>query len=149
VLAGSSFGFVSGRNVRVLEFSSVMQFRKHFSLEEARALLPQLRRIFQDARARRQRIQRADEQLGRLLRQSGADVGGPAVSEMLLDLQQMTAQLQRVEKLGVLIKDVDRGLVDFPHLRDGREVFLCWEMDEDDIEFWHELDTGYAGRERL
>jgi hypothetical protein len=49
----------------------------------------------------------------------------------------------------VVIKDFDRGLVDFPHLREGREVFLCWELDEDDIEFWHDLDTGYSGRERL
>jgi hypothetical protein len=125
------------------------QFQKHFSVEEARALLPELRRIFQDAHARRERARRADDRLGKLLRETGADVGGPPVSEMLLDLQQMTAQLERVEKLGVVIKDVDRGLVDFPHLREGREVFLCWEMDEDDIEFWHDLDTGYAGRERL
>jgi hypothetical protein len=51
--------------------------------------------------------------------------------------------------MGVQIKDFDRGLVDFPHLRDGREVFLCWELDEDDIAFWHDIDGGYAGRERL
>ena len=66
-----------------------------------------------------------------------------------MDLQQLRSQLERVEKLGVVIKDIDRGLVDFPHLRDGREVFLCWELDEDDIEFWHDTDAGYAGRERL
>ena len=50
---------------------------------------------------------------------------------------------------GIQIKDLDRGLVDFPHLRNGREVFLCWELEDDDIEFWHEVDSGYAGRERL
>jgi hypothetical protein len=49
----------------------------------------------------------------------------------------------------ILIKDIDRGLVDFPSIIGGKEVFLCWEKDEDDIEFWHDLDTGYAGRERL
>jgi hypothetical protein len=124
-------------------------FQKHFSLAEARALLPELRRIFQDAHHRRERARRADETLGDLIRKTGTDIGGPPVSGMLMDLQQMQAQMERVEKLGVVVKDFDRGLVDFPHLREGREVFLCWELDEDDIEFWHDLDTGYAGREQL
>ena len=47
------------------------------------------------------------------------------------------------------IKDLERGLIDFPAIVAGREVFLCWEQDEDDIEYWHDLDTGYAGREKL
>ena len=54
-----------------------------------------------------------------------------------------------IQKLGVQIKEIDRGLVDFPHVRDGQEVFLCWELGEEDIEYWHELDTGYVGREKL
>jgi hypothetical protein len=66
-----------------------------------------------------------------------------------MDMLQLNTQLRRIQKLGMQIKDFDRGLVDFPHLRDGREVFLCWELDEDDIDFWHEIDDGYAGRERL
>ena len=124
-------------------------YRRHFSLEEARALMPELRRIFQDAHARRERARRADEKLGKLIQTTRSDVGGPPVSNLLMDLQQMQAQMERVEKLGVVVKDFDRGLVDFPHLRQGREVFLCWELDEEDIEFWHDLDAGYAGRERL
>jgi len=48
-----------------------------------------------------------------------------------------------------VVKDLDRGLVDFPSLKGDKEVFLCWEQDEDDIQFWHDLDSGYAGRERL
>ena len=61
-------------------------------------------------------------------------------------IEQVLLEFQRRE---IQVKDLGRGLVDFPALIDGREVFLCWEQDEDDIEFWHELDTGYAGRERL
>jgi hypothetical protein len=67
----------------------------------------------------------------------------------LMDMLQFSAQLRHIQGLGVQIKDFDRGLVDFPHLREGREVFLCWELDEDDIAFWHDIDAGYAGRERL
>lgn len=124
-------------------------FQKHFTLEEARALLPELRRAFQDAHARGARVRKADEKLGNLLQTTRADLGGAPVTEMLMDLQQMRAQLERLEKLGVQIKDLDRGLVDFPAIRDGREVFLCWELEEDDIEFWHDIDAGYSGRERL
>lgn len=124
-------------------------YRKHFSLEEARALLPELRRIFKDAHARRERARRADERLGKLIETTRSDIGGPPVSNLLMDLQQMQAQMERVEKLGVVVKDFDRGLLDFPSIHNGREVFLCWELDEEDIEFWHDLDAGYAGRERL
>jgi len=125
------------------------QFQKHFTLDEARAMLPELRRVFQDAHVRRERARRADEKLGNLLQTTGRDLGGQPVTNLLMDLQQMQSQMERIEKLGVVVKDFDRGLVDFPSIRNGREVFLCWELDEDDIEFWHDLDTGYAGRERL
>jgi len=118
------------------------QFEKHFTLEEARALLPELRQIFRDIHRRRDAVRRADEQLRERVAASG-------VSGLLHDWLQLNRQLRRIQSLGILVKDFDRGLVDFPHLRNGREVFLCWELDEDDIEFWHDLDTGYAGRERL
>jgi len=124
-------------------------FQKHFTLDEARALLPELRRIFQDLHRRRDVVQKADEELGKRLERTGTDVGGKKVSGLLMDMLQLNLQIQHIQGMGVQIKDFDRGLVDFPHLRDGREVFLCWELEEDDIEFWHDLDTGYAGRERL
>ena len=126
-----------------------MQFQKHFTLAEARALLPQLRQIFRDIHRRRDRIRAADEKLGKLFEETGSDLGGPVVNGLLTDLLEMNAQLHRIRKLGVTVKDLERGLLDFPAIRDGREVFLCWELEEDDIEFWHDLDTGYAGRERL
>jgi hypothetical protein len=126
-----------------------MQFKKHFTLEEARALLPELRQIFRDAHRRREQLQKAESTLGRLLKQTGGDLGGAPVASMLMDLAQLNDQLQRIHNMGVQVKDFDRGLVDFPHLRNGREVFLCWELSEDNIEFWHDLDTGYASREPL
>jgi hypothetical protein len=127
----------------------VHQFQKHFTIEEARALLPSLRQIFADAHRRRDRVMKADAHLSQQASQQGADLGGPDVNSMLMDAVQMNRQIRGVLKLGIQIKDFDRGLVDFPHLKDGREVFLCWELEEDDIEFWHDLDAGYSGRERL
>lgn len=128
---------------------SAHQFSKHFTLAEAQSLLPQLRSILRDAHRRRDAVSRADEKLGELLQSTHSDLGGPLVTGLLMDLAQTKTQLQQIQDMGVQIKDFDRGLLDFPHIRDGREVFLCWELEEDDIEFWHDIDCGYSDRERL
>ena len=80
---------------------------------------------------------------------SGVDAGGSSVNsqvKLLADHQKVLHEFSRRE---IQIKDIERGLIDFPAIIGGKEVFLCWEQDEDDIEFWHDLETGYAGRERL
>jgi hypothetical protein len=76
-------------------------------------------------------------------------VGGGSVNawvRILADLESVLVEFQRRE---IQVKDLDRGLLDFPAIVGGKEVFLCWEQDEEDVEFWHDLDAGYAGRERL
>jgi hypothetical protein len=57
--------------------------------------------------------------------------------------------VRQLEHLGVLVKDLDRGLVDFPALREGEEVLLCWEVGEDEVAFWHGIEEGFAGRKPL
>ncbi|MCG3146607.1 MAG: hypothetical protein PCFJNLEI_00038 [Verrucomicrobiae bacterium] len=125
------------------------QFEKHFTVAEARALLPALRRLFKDVHARRDRARKIDAQLGERLTASGGDLGGKLVTDLLTDVVALNAELRLWQERGVVIKDFERGLVDFPSLRADREVFLCWELDEEDIEFFHDIDAGYAGRERL
>jgi hypothetical protein len=61
-------------------------------------------------------------------------------------MQEVLAEFQRRR---IIIKDLERGLIDFPAIMGGKEVFLCWEQDEEEIEFWHDLDIGFSGRERL
>ena len=78
------------------------------------------------------------------LNQGSAD--GTAYLEHLLQLQSCVTRLQ---KLGCLVKSVEQGLVDFPHLKEGREVYLCWKHGEDDILFWHEIKAGFGGRTRI
>ena len=69
------------------------------------------------------------------------------VSEAFLALREALAQLQEAE---VVLRDLDRGLVDFPALQDGREVYLCWlEQEEDRIGYWHDVEEGFAGRKPL
>ena len=88
---------------------------------------------------------------GRLngLMSPGRDMGGGSVNawvRILADLEGVLVEFHRRE---IQVKDLDRGLLDFPAIIGGKEVFLCWEQDEEDVEFWHDLDAGYAGRERL
>ena len=65
-------------------------------------------------------------------------------------LTQFTDEMSELEALGVQLKDFDRGLVDFPSLREGRVVLLCWQLGEgDELEWWHDMDTGFAGRTPL
>jgi hypothetical protein len=64
-------------------------------------------------------------------------------------VDQMAAAVARIDGLGITLRDIERGLIDFPALVSGRQVWLCWELGEDKIAFWHELDTGYGSRRPL
>jgi hypothetical protein len=125
------------------------QFTKHYSVAEARAAIPLLRNHFAGIHSCRQRMINAEQALQTLTEKTGGDIGGAAADELARATIEFRLGILRIHRMGILIKDIDRGLVDFPHLRDGEEVLLCWELEEDDIEFWHDLQSGYAGRERL
>jgi hypothetical protein len=124
------------------------QFKKHYTVEEARQMLPKLRHWLGELNEHRKRVTQLDNRLGHLLK-DGSDPGGALVNEWNKHLAGIQKHLAALRKLEIQIKDLERGLVDFPAIIGGKEVFLCWEQDEDDIEFWHDLDTGFAGRERL
>lgn len=124
------------------------RFEKHYTREEARALLPQLRQWLAELNRLRVDLERVEKRLGGLTEQ-GHDTGGETVNNWIRALAGMQAVLTEFQRRQIIVKDPDRGLLDFPALVGGKEVFLCWESDEDDIEFWHDLDTGYGGREKL
>jgi hypothetical protein len=125
-----------------------MQFEKHYTREQARALLPQVRQWLKKLVRLRADLDKSEGGLNALTA-PGRDLGGDLVNRwvrILAGIQEVLLEFYRRE---IQIKDLDRGLIDFPAILAGKEVFLCWEQGEDDIEFWHNLDTGYAGRERL
>ena len=124
------------------------QFQKHYTRDEARSLLPQIRAWLKQMAELNSDLQKTEGRLKGLM-SPGADLGGGLVNrwvKTLADLEGLFIEFQRRE---IQLKDIERGLIDFPSIIGGREVFLCWEQDEEDIEFWHELDAGYTGRERL
>ena len=124
---------------------------KIFTIQEANALLPEVRLILA-------KIQRAHRKLSHYRedarkaseaaeRGGGGFEGGIAYATVLTEL---TLRIGELEGLGVQLKDFERGLVDFPSLRDGRVVLLCWQMGEgDELEWWHDVDAGFAGRTPL
>jgi len=124
------------------------RFEKHYTRDEARALLPEVRQWLKRASDLRAQFGKYDSRLTSLLAGHN-DVGGDLANNWVKLLCEMKGALNEFKSREIQIKDIDRGLIDFPAIIGGREVFLCWEQDEDDIEFWHDLDSGYAGRERL
>jgi hypothetical protein len=124
------------------------QFEKHYTRDEANALLPQIRKWLQHLNQVREELHRYEKRLSGLTEQ-GNDSGGETVNSWIRALADMQATLAEFQRRQIFIKDLERGLLDFPALIGGREVFLCWEADEEAVEFWHDLETGYGGRERL
>lgn len=124
------------------------RFEKHYTREEAQALLPQVREWLRRLALLRDERERQETRLASLMN-PGQDRGGDLVNTSIRTLAQMQEILAEFERREIFIKELDRGLVDFPAIIGGREVFLCWEQDEEDIEHWHDLDSGFAGREPL
>lgn len=111
-------------------------------------MLPRIRQWLSELESCQLRLQSLDERVAALLK-DGDDAGGEPVNQLIKTLAQCQQILHEFRRRQIQVKDLRRGLLDFPALREGREVFLCWEKDEEDIEFWHDLEAGYPGRERL
>lgn len=122
---------------------------KLFTLEEANALLPQLRRLFAAMKEGRAVLQRLASEAKRASECASENGGTPYGQQYTAALFQVMDHLQMISSLGVEIKDLERGLCDFPALREGRIVYLCWLLGEDRIEWWHDQEAGFAGRQPL
>jgi hypothetical protein len=125
-----------------------LQFKRHYTVAEARALLPAIRAWLVQLAQARVELARSESELGRQM-PAGHDLGGPLVDGHIGCQVALATVLDEFARREIQLRDPDRGLLDFPAMRDGCEVFLCWQGDEDDIGFWHELAAGFPGREPL
>jgi hypothetical protein len=121
---------------------------RHYTLEEASELLPRVAELVERMRAARNRLgdREAREALSAAAPTDGGGSPGRTVSQGFLELRN---SMMEMRELDVVLRDLDRGLLDFPSLREGREVYLCWQEGEDAIRFWHEPDAGFGGRRPL
>jgi hypothetical protein len=119
---------------------------KRFTLEEAEAALPDLREALARMHAARQTLLRTADRVKEVVAGNG---GGRENQESRDAAGTLRRDVERISAEGIILRDVESGLVDFPAERDGREVYLCWRLGEDHVAFWHPPDTGIAGRQPL
>lgn len=121
---------------------------RHFTREEADTLLPTVAPLLEELREAKESLTDAEAHRA-LTEASGGNGGGAEGKQVGEAFIQVRGLLGAVQEMGVVVKDIDRGLVDFPAIIDGREVYLCWQLGEERVGFWHELDDGFRGREPL
>ena len=117
-----------------------------FTVEEANAVLPDLRATLGAMRDARAVVMRSAERVRKAVRGNG---GGTESSEYSDALDLLKRETERLSADGIILRDIESGLIDFPAERDGRRVFLCWKVGEDEVGFWHPMDTGFSGRRPL
>lgn len=121
---------------------------RHYSREEAESLLPRVKPVLQKLRDAKDLLtdEEAHEVLSEAAPANGGGEEGTQVGEAFLEVRRLLGALQEA---GIVVRDIDRGLIDFPAIREGEEVYLCWELGEDSIDWWHDVEDGYRGRQPL
>ena len=130
--------------------------RRHFTPKEANDELREIRPVVQELVAHRkeqQRLQAERSELAAKIAGNGGGIDSQAIAELEQAEQRKRLEIARcvnsIHGLGAIVKDLDEGLVDFPALRHGEEILLCWRLGEDEVAHWHGLEEGFAGRRQL
>jgi hypothetical protein len=130
---------------------------RHFRLEDAESLLPEVERALRDAIFQKTEYEAADGELDRTMQRIRMAGGSRVSPGPILSLRArkdsaavaLAAVMERINNWGVQVKDLDIGLIDFPTLYRGREVLLCWKLGEERIGYWHGVEEGYRGRKAI
>lgn len=141
------------RPMHLVSPTSPVQVMKQFSVEEANRTLPLVRRIVEDIVATYQRWQERVREFESIAASARADRPGDAAERIQFEVQQLAAEIagyvEELTELGIEFKGFETGLVDFPGEIEGRPVYLCWQLGESSVQFWHARDAGFAGRQPL
>jgi len=123
-----------------------MTEERRFSVDEANGLLPQLAKTLEIIQEAHRRILAGAEPFRGQARSNG---GGEQSDEYWKAMKTMRAGLDRLFGAGIILRDAETGLIDFPSERDGQEIFLCWRLGEERVGFWHGPESGFTGRRPL
>lgn len=122
---------------------------RYFTVEEANEFLPTLETLLQRLKGLVARMNSEYSELEGLREVVRGNGGHQRGQQYLSEVARFAGLIQEVNKNGCILKDIDKGLVDFPFMKDGREVYLCWMLGEESIGWWHERDAGYPGRQPI
>lgn len=121
----------------------------YFTLREANETLIIVRPMIGELMKIAERIRVRQPELWSMVQKSAGNGGNPRLSELLPDFDNLDALMHRVQDMGIEVKDLTVGLIDFHALHEDREVYLCWKYGEEYIQFWHEIETGYSNRQLI
>ena len=122
---------------------------KYFTVEEANALLPTLEPLLKEVLDRRARVSHAAQGEIALLSDFQSNIGNETTSDMVQDFIVIETLLAEIRSYGCTVKDINAGLLDFLCDRNGRDVYLCWKYGEPEVSYYHELHTGFQGRQQI
>ncbi len=131
------------------ESGSPFSHERIFSVAEANALIPQLEQLWGTIQQGKQILIETKEEIEKA--SANAELGGGTVEgvKYIKGLQDINGSLHAIQDLGVLVKDVEIGLCDFPYMLNDQMVFLCWKCGEKEVHWWHEIDSGFSSRKPL
>ena len=122
---------------------------KYYTPKEANAALATVRPMLAEMMKIGENIRDRQPELWEMVQKSAGNGGDPKLSKLLIEFDRLDLLLHQIQDMGIEVKDLTIGLIDFVALHDGREVYLCWKHGEDNIEFWHEIEVGFSGRQLI
>ncbi len=137
------------RSITVDEPESPEQHERIFSLDEANCLIPKLEELWTSIKHGKTVLVQTRDEIKKASANAHLGGGSLAGPQYIEALKQINESLHTIHELGVIVKDVDLGLCDFPYVLNERVVYLCWKLGEEKITCWHEISSGYAGRQAL
>jgi hypothetical protein len=126
-----------------------MHKARYFTLEQANAVVRAIRPMVREILEIRQTILEKQPQVWPVLENAAGNGGSKEASQVAQEFQRLDKLVKEINLTGAILKDVNTGLVDFLALHEGQDVYLCWQYGEDQIDYWHDIDAGYAGRELI
>jgi hypothetical protein len=122
---------------------------KYYTPKEANETLSLVRPMIQEMMEIGEKIRAHQPELWSVVEKSAGNGGNPQLSKLLTDFDRLDLLLHQIQDMGIEVKDLTIGLIDFVAVHAGREVYLCWKFGEDSIQFWHEIEAGFAGRQLI
>jgi hypothetical protein len=122
---------------------------RFFTLEEANACLPRLRELLGEIQNVRQKVMSTRPETWPVMQKAVGNGGSKKAGELVFEFKRLEQATQAIKEMGCLLKDADQGLIDFLARREGREVYLCWRYGEEKVAHWHDLSSGFSGRQPL